>query len=243
MKKMKIFMGWDSRETLAYDVARHSILSRASEPKKIQIIPLQLDNPMLLGILNRPIEKRGNQLWCPISDANMSTEFAISRFAVPFLTKGWALFADCDIVVLDDIEKLFELRDDRYAAMVVKRDHVPTETIHMVNQIQSAYPRKNWSSIVLFNCDHPAHKKLSLYDLNHWPGRDLHAFKWLTDDEIGELPKEWNFLIGVDSVPEQIAVADIEIAHYTLGGPWLSGWKEHEDDYIWNDEFAAMTGK
>jgi hypothetical protein len=87
--------------------------------------------------------------------------------------------------------------------MVVKHDHQPTEHWKMDGQFQTRYHRKNWSSVCLFNCDHPANKALTVDLVNSAPGRDLHAFSWLADDLIGELPPEWNWLVG-HSAPMRI---------------------------------------
>lgn len=249
-KTLNVYLGWDSRETQAYAVARNSIISRTKEPLKI--IPVDLKH---IDFLNRPIEWRTgcsssdgvtdspNQMWDVISDAPMSTQFAISRFAVPFLQQnGWCLFADCDIICWEDIAHLFAITDDRYAVMVVKHQNDNAGTFFAVSdivtqdvsfkmdgQLQTYYSRKNWSSVVLWNCDHPANKRLTIENLNTWPGRDLHAFKWLEDSEIGELPKCWNWLVNVSpSVPVKYG-----IWHYTLGGPWISGWTPKPYDQEW----------
>lgn len=163
----------------------------------------------------------------------MATEFAISRFCVPFLQKkGWALFVDCDVVCLGDIKELFALADDKYAVMVVKHDYKPTETTKMDCQVQTTYSRKNWSSVVLWNCAHPANKELTLEKLNTWPGRDLHAFKWLKEEEIGELNYGWNCLVGVN---DEKAIR-VGILHFTAGGPWIKDWKGGLLDDVWLDE-------
>lgn len=230
--KNKIYIGFDSRERLAYDVARHSIVKRTN-PKEVEIMPIKLASLSKRQILSRPIEQRDGKMWCPISQAPMATEFAISRFAVPLLEhKGWVLFVDCDIVCRRDIKELFALVNPKFAVMVVKHGYTPTETTKMVDQPQTTYPRKNWSSVVLWNCDHPSNAKLTKEMLNSVPGRDLHAFSWLSDEEIGELPKQWNWLVGVDGD----APADVGILHYTLGGPWLPGWKEAPGDGLWKAE-------
>jgi lipopolysaccharide biosynthesis glycosyltransferase len=164
-----------------------------------------------------------------LSGAPQSTEFATSRFLVPFLhRKGWCLFTDCDVVFLGDISELFALADSRYAVQVVKHQHNPVESVKMDGQAQTSYDRKNWSSVVLWNCDHPAHHRLTLGMVNWWPGACLHRFCWLKDDEIGSLPNEWNWLVGVQPKP-----ADPKIAHFTLGGPFLPGWTSKEHDDIW----------
>lgn len=169
----------------------------------------------------------------------MATEFAISRFCVPFLQhNGWALFVDCDIVCLADIRELFALADDRYAVMVVKHKQESGPETKMDGQAQTYYSRKNWSSVMLFNCGHPSHERLSQEDLNTWPGRDLHAFNWLEDEVIGELPAEWNWLVNVEPDMERP-----KIAHFTLGGPWIKDWKETHWDGIWLDELSRLHPK
>ena len=254
MQKHNIFIGYDPRESLTYRVAEYSILSRTN-PGLVDIIPLRLETTPML---TRPIEWRTNengvdQMWCPISNAPMSTEFAVSRFAVPFLEQsrggfkmdwakqemtkhnGFALFMDCDMVVLCDIRELFELADPKYAVQVVKHNHFPTEQYHDAGQLQTFYQRKNWSSIILWNLDHVGNKRLTLEALNTWPGRDLHAFKWLKDEEIGELPQEWNYLVGVN---EPADLRKQKILHYTNGQPGWRDWVPQETDYIFNEEVA-----
>jgi hypothetical protein len=222
---MNIYIGWDPNETEAFKVAQHSIESNSSS--NVNIIPLKLSE---LEILQRPIERKDGKLWCPISEAPMATEFAISRFAVPFLQKeGWALFCDCDIVCDADIAELFALADDKYAVMVVKHKQETGSDTKMGGQVQTYYSRKNWSSVVLWNCGHEANKRFTLENLNSWPGRDMHAFKWLSDEEIGELPASWNYLVGVSKDP-----TDIKIAHFTLGGPWIENWQGGPMDHLWN---------
>jgi lipopolysaccharide biosynthesis glycosyltransferase len=229
--KHKVFLGYDEREKLAYDVARFSIQRRTD--KTVQVIPLELKS--LTHILARPIEKKDGKLWCPISQAHMATEFAISRFCVPFLTKGWALFADSDIVCLTDIKHLFALADEKYAVMVVKHNQHSGSDTKMDGQVQSYYSRKNWSSVMLFNCDHPSNRNLTKEMLNTLPGRDLHAFCWLKDDEIGELPLGWNYLVNVTNKN-----CDLKLLHYTEGGAWFKDWEEKPTDKIWKDELEAM---
>lgn len=218
---------------MAFEVARSSIWRRTRS--SLTIYPLRLQH--LGGILTRPIERRDGKLWCPISQAHMSTEFAISRFCVPFLQEsGLALFADCDVVCWSDIDELFALADPKYAVMVVRHEHPASEAgrpaTKMDGQAQTYYSRKNWSSVVLWNLDHPANQRFTVRDLNTWPGRDLHAFKWLDDHEIGRLPAHWNHLIGVTpGSPEKKGVW-----HYTLGGPWFSSWPGGPNDDAWLNE-------
>ena len=225
-----VYMGWDSREVEAYNVARKSILRRASAP--VEVMPLRIDREPVKSLLTRPIERRDGKMWCPISEAPMATEFAISRFCVPLIQKeGFALFVDCDIVCLADITELFALADPQYAVQVVKREHVPESGTKMDGQVQTVYPRKNWSSVVLWNCSHAANKRLTKKELNGWPGRDLHAFKWLRDEEIGSLPLWWNHLVGVDD-----NALTAMLLHYTNGGPWIKGWQGGPMDSVWTAE-------
>lgn len=236
---LQVFIGWDSRAAIAYDVARFSIARRASV--RVRVGSLKLDALRESGLLTRPVERRDGNLWCPISQAPMATEFAISRFAVPHLQwEGWALFIDCDILCYADIAQLFALARKKYAVMVVKHEQPPAPdgTRKMDGQAQTNYARKNWSSVVLWNCEHPANARLTPEILNTWPGRDLHAFRWLKDDEIGELPAAWNHLVDVNP-----PCAEPKIAHLTMGGPWFKGWRFGSGSYDeqWLAESKAMV--
>lgn len=234
-----VFLGYDPREHEAFNVAQSSILRRS---KNIVVVPLCVDH--LATLLPAPIRRDG-RLWDIESDAPMSTEFARTRFCVPFLQKrGWAVFADSDIVCLADMNELFDLADERYAVMVVKhksRQNLIRQSdtiLKMDGQIQTFYQRKNWSSVILWNLAHPGHDRLSKDRLNNWPGRDLHAFKWLEDDEIGELPAEWNYLVSVD--PEGFA-SKAKLMHFTMGGPFLEESPRNQLDYVWRTERAACA--
>lgn len=222
---MRVFLGHDPREQVAYDVASRTLWGSSSGLAE----PLCDDRLRAHGLLWRPVDRRG-RMHDLTSGADQATEFAISRFLVPMLCQsGWALFADCDVVFMRDVREMLPraIGTDK-AVYVVKHDHQPNELWKMDGQSQTAYPRKNWSSVILWDCDHPAHRRLNLHTVNSMPGRWLHAFGWLHDSEIGELPAEWNWLVGVQPKPAEPA-----IAHYTLGGPWLPGWKDAEHDDIW----------
>lgn len=234
---MKVYLGWDDREVEAWEVAAYSISRHTTQPYVIQ--PISRPQLERQGIYTRSTSIRGNMLHDDVSDAPMATDFSLARFWVPFLeSSGWALFADCDILLTRDLSELFALADDRYAVMCVKHNHDPVDALKMDEQIQTRYARKNWSSVMLINCAHPAHNRLSLDVLNEWPGRDLHAFRWLADDDIGALPGEWNWLEGHDSPTAKPPA----LIHYTRGGPWMEGWDDVDYADLWRAERAKLHG-
>lgn len=238
-----IWIGFDSREADSYAVAHRSAARLSIVPTPIY--PLILQDLCNQGFYTRPVEKRDGLLWDPISEWWMSTEFANSRFLVPQLAKqvfkreskiGWALFVDCDVLFRVDPQYLFNLVDPNYAVMCVKHNHNPDTSTKMDGQIQSKYNRKNWSSVMLINCDHPSHADLWEKDLvNKLPGRDLHAFCWLDDDEIGEVPLEWNYLVGYYSKED---CPSPSIVHFTEGIPRL---KEYENSEYANEWWEELT--
>ncbi|MDB5902766.1 MAG: hypothetical protein JWM26_1644, partial [Betaproteobacteria bacterium] len=194
-----VFIGFDPRETVAFHVLSHSIHARASEP--VSIAPLVLGQ--LTGVLTR--ERHPLQ----------SSDFSFSRFLTPYLSgsRGWSVFMDCDMLMLEDIVRLWALRDERYAVMVVKHEHKPRETVKFLGEPQSKYEKKNWSSVMLFNNARCA--ALTPEYVNRASGLELHQFKWLESETlIGALPDRWNHLVGYDA-PRR----DAALVHYTLGGP------------------------
>lgn len=235
MKKLSIWIGYDPREAAAFAVARASIKRHATIP--VPIHGLVLDDLRAKGLYTRPHERRGCQLWDVISDAPCATEFSNSRFLVPHLAgSGWALFMDCDMLVRGNIRELFDLCDPEKAVMVVKHNHQPPEGVKMDGQMQTRYARKNWSSVIAFQCDHPANKALTLEMVNVMPGRYLHRFCWLADDLIGELPVEWNWLAG-HSDPS----INPKIVHHTEGSPCLPGYEDAPYADEWRDELARWA--
>lgn len=232
-----IYIGYDSREVPAFAVAKHSIRRRLILP--IPVRGIVLDDVRQQGLYWRPTEVSYNDHGAPllfdvISAHPMSTEFAISRFLTPHLAgSGWALFMDCDMLCRGQIEEVFRMADPRYAVMCVKHQYDPPEGVKMDGQVQSRYQRKNWTSFMLFNCDHPANKRLTLELINEAPGRDLHRFCWLEDHEIGELPVEWNWLVGHNDLS-----VDPKNVHFTSGTPLMKGY----ENVPFADEFmAALT--
>jgi hypothetical protein len=215
-----VFIGYDGRETVAYNVLAHSILARSSEPVTIA--------PLMLSQLNGIFKRERHPL--------QSTDFSFSRFLTPYLSgfNGWSVFMDCDMLVLEDIAKLWALRDDRYAVMVIQHDHVPKEERKFLNEPQSKYQKKNWSSVMLFN--NVRCTALTPDYVNTATGLELHQFKWLGDDNlIGALPNRWNHLVGYDA-PRQ----DASLVHYTLGGPYFDEFSDCEYSKEWFAERDAM---
>ncbi len=233
--KPSIWIGWEPREANAYAVARASIEKRLITP--IPVRGVVLDSMRAKGLYWRPTSRRDGRLWDEISEAPMATEFAISRFLVPHLAgSGWALFMDCDMLVRIDLKHLFDLADPRKAVMVVKHHHEPPEGEKMDGQAQTRYARKNWSSVCLFNCDHPANRALTVDLINTVPGRDLHRFCWLDDDLIGELPPAWNYLVGHTK-----GVDDPKIVHFTDGVPSMAGYEHCEFAAEWRGELMRWA--
>lgn len=217
---IRVFIGYDEREAVAFSVLAYSIHARASAP--VAVAPLKLSE--LTGVFTR--ERHPLQ----------STDFSFSRFLTPYLSDfaGWSIFMDCDMLMLDDIAKLYALRDERYAVMVVKHNHVPNESVKFLDQPQSAYQKKNWSSVMLFN--NARCQALTPDFVNTATGLELHQFKWLGNDElIGELPARWNHLVGYDR-PH----ADAALVHYTLGGPYFDEYRDCEFAAEWMLERQTM---
>lgn len=217
---IRIFIGFDERETVAWHVLTHSILARASQP--VSFVPLALHN------LGKLMWREKNPL--------QSTDFSFSRFLTPYLSEyqGWSLFMDCDMLVLDDIAKLWALRDERYAVMCVKHDHKPVETVKFLGAPQTPYAKKNWSSVMLFN--NAKCRALTTEYVNTASGLELHQFKWLDDEAlIGGIPERWNHLVGY-SEPD----AEAANAHFTLGGPYFNEYKQCEFSDDWSAEKIAM---
>jgi lipopolysaccharide biosynthesis glycosyltransferase len=233
--KQSIWIGFDPREADAFAVARHSINRHLITP--IPVRGVVLSGLRAAGLYNRPTSRREGRLWDEISEAPMATEFACSRFLVPHLAQsGWAVFMDCDMLVRTDLMKLFQQADSTKAVQVVKHNHQPSEGVKMDGQAQTRYARKNWSSVILWNVDHPANKGLTTELINSVPGRDLHRFCWLEDDLIGELHPKWNWLVG-HSDPE----IDPAIVHFTDGIPTMQGYEDSEYADEWRAELERWA--
>ena len=222
----KVFVGYDPREDIAYQVCKHSIARRN---KEVLVRPLVQKELREAGWYTRPVD--------PLS----STEFTFTRFLIPELCdyKGWALFMDCDMILLTDIQELFDQANEKYAVMCVHHDYTPREGLKMDGQKQSIYPRKNWSSVMLFNCGHPSNKQINSSVVNdtNITGKYLHRFSWLKDSEIGELSHEWNWLTDWYKEPED---GKPKLLHYTEGGPWFENYRDCDYHKEWKIELADM---
>jgi len=214
---LNIFVGWDSRETQAYDVCVKSLLEHSSVELNIQ--PIIRSDLMDTGEYFREQPEAG------------SVEFTYTRFLTPYMSdfKGWSLFIDCDFLFTRNVAELFALADDKYAIMCAKHDYVPKNAVKMDGQKQVAYPRKNWSSCILWNCAHPSNRILTPYTASRQTGAYLHRFKFLKDHMIGDIPIEWNWLEGEYDKPEVPPAA----IHFTNGGPWFEDWQDVDYADLW----------
>lgn len=223
---MKVFIGYDPKEDVAYRVCEASI--KFHQPT-VDIIPLNLQ------------ELRNKGLYWREKDLLGSTEFTITRFLVPYLSNytGWSLFCDCDFLWTVDINNILNYIDDRYAVMLVKHNFTPKNSKKMDGKIQSIYPRKNWSSMVLWNCNHIHNTVLNLDLINTADPSFLHQFKWIPDSCIGSLDKTWNWLVGwykeENFLPNAI--------HFTEGGPWFKEFSNISYSKLWFDYYNRLVAE
>ncbi len=215
-------IGYDRKEDVAYHVAKYSI--ERHSPNTL-VFPLIQDLLRAVGSYKRP------------PDTKASTDFSLTRFIVPVENTGWQFFCDCDFLFTADLNELFALADPKYAVMCVKHEYEPRKALKMGGKQQHVYPRKNWSSATLWNCDHPSNKKLTTAEVNHAPPAWLHRFGWLDDEEIGDIPREWNWLVGEERWLEDDPPKGI---HFTLGLPNLKGYEHCQFANLWRAELAAM---
>lgn len=195
---INVFIGYDPREAIAYHVCANSIIRHSSEP--VALVPLALNN---LGNYTE-------------THTDGSNQFIYSRFLVPHLMNytGWALFIDGDMILRDDIQHLWKLRDETKAVQVVQHNYQTKMSEKYLGAKNENYPRKNWSSVILWNCSHPSNRTVTPEFVQSASGAQVHRFSWLSDDEIGNLPIEWNWL------PDEFGKnEDSKLLHYTLGTP------------------------
>jgi hypothetical protein len=220
---LRIFVGYDKSEAVAYHVLASSILRRASVP--VAIIPLTRQS--VSGIYTR---KRG---------PTEATEFSMTRFLVPYLSgyQGISVFMDCDMVCRVDIRELWRYLEAQHGKAVwcCQHDYVPKFLTKFNGNEQTTYPRKNWSSFMVF--DNAKCVGLTPDFVNTATGLELHRMLWTSDDQIGSLPLEWNWLVG-----EYDKNAAAKVLHYTLGTPCFPDYRECDHSDVWHDEMKALLG-
>lgn len=225
-----VWIGYDPAEDACAKMLAHSIRTRTE--MDLKIIPIIRDELLAYEHCTRPIDPRG------------STQFSITRFMVPHLMNynGVGIFFDCDMLITRDIKEMFDLFDPQYAVQCVKHDYIPKADPKMGGKPQTTYPRKNWSSTVIYNCNHSENKKLTKEIVEQAEPKFLHRFMWVKDDLIGDLPTEFNFLAGEYEAPDTLPFN----IHHTLGPPgiWYDQYKTDVDykDY-WFSEFEATFGR
>ena len=228
---MRAYIGWDKREAEAARVAANSLFVTSRLRAEFLRIERLRDTGLLTRLADRRSVDGGYMHHDLISNERTSTDFKYSRFLVPILCQeGFALFTDCDMVFVRNVHEMLREIEPGKAVYVVKHAYEVQEATKMDGQAQAAYPRKNWSSVILWDTDHPANRRLTLHDVNTRPAQWLHSFSWLADDEIGTLSSVWNWLVNLQPKPPNLG-----IAHYTLGGPFTPGWKGAEHDRLWLD--------
>ena len=212
---IRIFIGYDKMESIAYHTLCQSIIEHTTVP--VSITPLSKNQ---LSIYKRERSKLE------------STDFSLTRFLVPWLSNynGWSIFCDCDFVFTEDLFHLWNLKNEDYAVMVCKHQYVPKKTTKFLNSVQQSYDKKNWSSLVLFN--NRRCQALTPEIVNTSSGLFLHQFEWLESEKlIGEVPREWNYLCG----EENQVKGNPNGIHFTNGGPWFSQYQNSEFSEVWND--------
>jgi len=208
-----IFIGVDPRERAATNVLMDSLVQHSTAP--LAITPL----------VTPQLEAKG--LYWRRRDPKQSTAFSFTRFLVPHLMdyQGWAIFMDCDMLARGDIAELWALRNENVAVQCVQHEHIPNEGVKFLGEVQSAYPKKNWSSLMLLNCSRCT--ALTVEYVNTASGLELHRFHWLAGDhDIGAVPEGWNHLV---SVQEPAKAKNAPLLHWTLGGPWFKAQRTMGD--------------
>jgi lipopolysaccharide biosynthesis glycosyltransferase len=214
---INLVVGFDQREAVAYHTFCQSILEKASLP--VRFLPLAE---------NTLVDYKETH-------TDGSNRFIYSRFLTPYLMdfQGWAIFADGDMVCQTDIKALWDLRDASKALQVVQHDYQTKAHTKYLGNKNENYPRKNWSSLILWNCSHPAHQVLTPAFIQAQKGSFLHRFSWLQDSDIGELPPEWNWL--AIEYPDNPSAA---LVHFTLGTPCFNDYADSPMSTIWHQARA-----
>ncbi len=209
---IRLMVGFDQREAVAFHTFVQSVINVTSLPVSVM--------PLVLNALPGYSE----------THTDGSNTFIYSRFLTPYLTnfEGWAIFADGDMICREDLKNLWDLRDDRYAVMVVKHDYQTKAHQKYLGNKNENYPKKNWSSVILWNCAHPKNRNLTPDFVMSKDGKFLHRFSWLDEVDIGEIPKEWNWL--TTEYPDNYQA---KLLHYTLGTPCFKDYKTSAMANLW----------
>jgi hypothetical protein len=221
LETIKLFVGMDDREAVGLHVFCQSVWKHTSVPVEIVALTPKLGRE--LGI---------------VTDG--SNNFTKLRYAVAALCdfRGWACFADgADMLVRSDLAELWRMREAWYAVQCVKHEYEPTPTKYVGTELEgpnTAYPRKNWSSLFLMDCGHYMNRVLTYKFIAQQSGQYLHRFSWLPDERIGEIPKEWNYIVG-----EQNQEGPAKIAHHSLGIPGFKYYAQSEYADEWRDHYVA----
>lgn len=217
---LRIFIGYDDNEAIAYHVLAHSILSRASRP--VALIPLVKNHLSEYTRERTPTE---------------STDFSLTRFLVPYLSDytGHSVFMDCDMLCRADINELLDeiARQPAAAVLCCQHDYTPRTSMKCRGQVQTKYPCKNWSSLMVFN--NALCTSLTPEYVNRASGLELHRFLWIDASRIGTLPLTWNWLVG-----EYDPNPNAKCLHYTLGGPWFAECATVDHADLWHAERALL---
>ena len=226
--KRVVWIGYDPLEDASAKVMAHSIRSR-TKMEDLKIIPIIRDQLLAFDIHRRPLDPKG------------STQFSITRFLVPCLMnyKGVGIFFDCDMLITRDIQEMFDLFDPQYAIQCVKHNYTPSSSTKMGGKEQTTYVKKNWSAVVIYNCDHPSTQKLTNKVVEKASPQFLHRFEWLKEDEIGSLPLEFNFLVEEQKKPNHLPFN----IHYTLGAPIFREKQNVDYASYFKNEFKAAFGR
>lgn len=219
---INMIVGFDQREAIAYHTFTQSIIEKSSVPVSV--------TPLAINSLKNYKENHNDR----------SNDFVYSRFLTPYLNnfQGWSIFADGDMICQTDIKELWDLRDESKAVLVVKHNYQTKQNIKYLGNMNENYPKKNWSSLILWNCGHPKHKILTPEFISNQSGKYLHRFSWLDEEDIGELPIEWNWL-----AIEYPINASAKIIHYTLGTPCFKNYKDTDMAEIWINTYKrALQG-
>lgn len=210
-----VFVGYDPREAIAFHTCVNSIIRHATQPVAI--------HPVALNLFKDYTE----------THTDGSNHFIYTRFLVPYLMhwSGWAIFIDGDMIVRDDITKLWNQRESDKDVMVVKHDYKTKMPVKYLGAKNENYPRKNWSSVILWNCSSFPNRRLTPEFIQQSTGSFLHRFSWIDDQRIGELPPEWNWL------PDEYGPnPDAKLLHYTLGTPCFHEFADTPQGEDWHRE-------